>query len=407
MSDLTPDCPVIDGDGHLVEPADLWSTRMDRDRWGDLVPHYDPAQEAFLFGGVARIGGKAVDLFLAETGLSREEMQRLERQTEEIYAYAGGSDPEARLRDMDQAGFDAAVLYPTLALFWGPLDEIPALRDPQFVLACQQAYNDWVSEYCAASPGRLFGTAAVPLQDVDLAVAEAQRAVGNGHRAVFIRPSAYVDDLPLSHPVYDRFWAACQEMGVPVALHPGVHVDTPGACRTFGLVRATESMTLSNMGFDGVHGGSGLGQAVGNTIDMILSMGRLIMGGVCERFPDLRFIFLEAGGGWCPTQLERMDEQVEAFPMEGRWLRLRPSEYFKRQCYISFDPGEWNLAACAEFLGADRVLWASDYPHPEYDPAARQVLSQAIAGLSEGDQRRILGANAVEAYGLPQPVSAR
>ena len=130
-------------------------------------------------------------------------------------------------------------------------------------------------------------------------------------------------------------------------------------------------------------------------------MGRLIMGGVCERFPRLRFVFLEAGGGWCATQLERMDEQIEAFPLEGRRLSLAPSEYFRRQCYISFDPGEWNLAASAEFIGADRIIWASDYPHPEYRSDVVAKLRRAIASLPEADQHRILGLNAVELYGLP------
>lgn len=225
--------------------------------------------------------------------------------------------------------------------------------------------------------------------------------MSNGHRGVFIRPSAYVDDLPLSHPVYDPFWAAVQDLDVPVALHPGAHVDTPGACRKFGLIRQTESMTLSNLGWDGIHGGSALGQAVGNTVDMIVSIGRIIMGGVCERFPRLRFIFLEAGGGWLPTQLERMDEQVEAFPMEARWLSMRPSEYFRRQCYISFDPGEWNLVACAEQIGADHIMWASDYPHPEYDPEALATLAHSTAGLGDEDRRWIVGGTAIQAYGLP------
>jgi predicted TIM-barrel fold metal-dependent hydrolase len=79
---------------------------------------------------------------------------------------------------------------------------------------------------------------------------------------------------------------------------------------------------------------------------------------------------------------------------------MLPSEYFKRQCYVSFEPEEWNLAACAEFLGADRILWASDYPHPEYHPGVVDELRERIAPLSESDRQRILGGNAIECYGL-------
>ena len=96
-----------------------------------------------------------------------------------------------------------------------------------------------------------------------------------------------------------------------------------------------------------------------------------------------------------------MDEQVQAFPLEKRWLSLLPSEYFRRQCWASFEPEEWNLAACAEWLGADRVLWASDYPHPEYHPGVVKDVRESIAPLPEESQLRILGTNAIDAYRLP------
>jgi predicted TIM-barrel fold metal-dependent hydrolase len=134
---------------------------------------------------------------------------------------------------------------------------------------------------------------------------------------------------------------------------------------------------------------------------MMVTMGRLLMGGVCERFPRLRFLFLESGGGWVPTQLQRMDEQVRTFRLKSQWLSMLPSDYFKRQCWVSFDPDEWNLAESATFLGADRILWASDYPHPEYRPEVVGELRAAMARLPEPDQLRILGANAVDAYRLP------
>jgi predicted TIM-barrel fold metal-dependent hydrolase len=303
---------------------------------------------------------------------------------------------------MDRDGIDVAVLYPSTALFFGPDDPIDAFHDVEFVLDCQRAYNDWVAEYCAAHPRRLFAMAGVPLQAPDLAVMEAERAVRErGLQGVFVRPSAYVEELPLNHSVYDPFWAACQNLDVPVAFHPGVHVDTPGACRKFRLVAESENMMVTNMAMDELHGGSGLGQAVGNTVDMIVTLGRLLMGGVCERYPRLRSLFLESGGGWIPTQLERMDEQVKAFPLEKRWLSLLPSEYFRRQCWAGFEPEEWNLAACAEWLGPGRVLWASDYPHPEFHPEVVKELREAIAPLPEDARRKILGENAISAYKLP------
>jgi predicted TIM-barrel fold metal-dependent hydrolase len=394
---------VVDADGHTMEPAEhLWLDRMDRDRWGDWIPRKvveDDVYEITYAGGAVRAGGRELqNAMSAAVGMTPAEFHDLLQSLR----VPGGYDPDARVADMDRDGIDAAVLYPSLAMFFGPLDPIPAFRDVEFVTACQRAYNDWVAEYCAAHPTRLFGVAAVPLQDVERAIAEAERTVNTlGIRGVFIRPSAYVDELPLNHSVYDPFWAACQDLDVPVGLHPGVHVDTPGACRKFGLVAESENMMVTNMAMDELHGGSGLGQAVGNTVDMVVTLGRLLMGGVCERFPRLRFLVLESGGGWVPTQLERMDEQVKAFPLEKRWLSVLPSEYFARQCWVSFEPEEWNLAACARHLGADRVLWASDYPHPEFHADVVKELRTAIADLPGADQRRILGTNAVDAYRLP------
>jgi predicted TIM-barrel fold metal-dependent hydrolase len=390
---------VVDADGHVIEPPDLWVTRMSRERWGDAIPHLDPEQGVMCWGGVPRGRGRAAAAQVAaKKGMAVEEVEAITANLD----LAGGSDPVARLRVMDRDGMDVAVLYPTSALFFGPLDPIEILRDPAFVADCQRAYNDWLAEYCSADPGRLFGVAAVPLQDLDLAVAELRRAVERlGFRAVWIRPAAYVDDLPLSHEVYDRFWAACQDLDVTVAFHNGVHVDTPGACRAFALCRDTPNVYVNNSDVDPVHGGAALGQAIGNTVDMMVTMGRVLMGGVCERFPRLRFVFLEAGGGWVPTQLQRMDEQVRTFKLESRWLSMLPSEYFRRQCWVSFEPEEWNLAACCEFLGADRVLWASDFPHPEYHPGIVDDLRRSLAPLTDDDRRRVLGRNAVDAYRLP------
>jgi predicted TIM-barrel fold metal-dependent hydrolase len=377
---------------------------MDARKWGDWIPRQvveDEVYETVYVGGEIRGGGRdLLDQMAAAAGMTPRELHELSASLR----VPGGHDPDARIAALDADGIDAVVLYPSAALFFGPVDPIPALRDVEFVHDCIRAYNEWIADFCGAHPNRLFGMAGVPLQDIDRAVAEARHACGElGLRGVFVRPAAYVDELPLNHPVYDPFWGACQELDVPVAFHPGVHVDVPGACRKFGLVKESPNLTVTNMAMDEIHGGSGLGQSVGNAVDMIVTMGRLLMGGVCERFPDLEFVFLESGGGWVPSILERMDEQVESFPLERRWLSLLPSEYFRRQCSVSFEPEEWNLAPCAEFLGSDRILWASDYPHPEYHPGLVAEVVERVAPLPPDDRANVLGANAARVYRLPLP----
>jgi len=392
---------VTDGDGHVVEPPDLWTSRMDAARWGDWIPRTG-ADGRHWVGGQVRNGGagalrRASELSGIPTARIADNVRRVGRGL----ARPGAQDPAARLEDMDRAGIDRAVLYPSAALFFGPVDPIEALHDPAFVRDCQRAYNDWLAEYCDAGRDRLFGMGLVPLQDIGMAVAEAARALDIGLHGLVVRPSPYVGELPLSHSVYDPFWSACQELGLPVAFHPGVHVDTQGACRKFGLVVEDPDLTVVNNTVSALYGGSGFGQAIGNAADTMVTVGRLIMGGVCERFPALRLVFLEAGGGWLPTILERMDALVERFPLEGEHLALAPSDYFRRQCWVSFSAGEWNLAAAARWLGAGRVLWGSDYPHPGYGDGVVGDLQRALAPLGERERHGILCHNHVEAYGLP------
>lgn len=185
MADLL----LVDGDGHTVEPKDLWVTRMDARRWGDWIPRYeiDGPIETLWVGGAIRAGGRELtEKLAAEFGMTLEEWRAMLDSLDR----PGGYDPDARVRDLDVEGIAAAVVYPTMSLFYGPVDEIEALRNPAFVLDCQRAYNDWVAEFCAAHPRRLFGIGAVPLQDVPAAVAEAERVVGDlGLKGVFIRPS--------------------------------------------------------------------------------------------------------------------------------------------------------------------------------------------------------------------------
>src|SRR5712691_9011977 len=191
---MAGDFLVVDGDGHTMEPDDLWVERMDRDRWGDWIPRKiveDDCYEILYMGGVVRGGGRELqDAMAAAVGMSPREFHDLTQQLRT----PGGHDPDARIADMDRDGIDAAVVYPSTGMFFGPLDPIDALRDVEFVTDCQRAYNEWVASYCAAHPTRLFGIAAVPLQDPQRAVAEAERAVnGLDLKGVFIRPSAYVD----------------------------------------------------------------------------------------------------------------------------------------------------------------------------------------------------------------------
>jgi uncharacterized protein len=116
---------------------------------------------------------------------------------------------------------------------------------------------------------------------------------------------------------------------------------------------------------------------------------------VLERFPRLKVAFLESGCAWLPFWLHRMDEHWEKRAHEVPWLRMKPSEYFRRQCMISCDPDEATIPAVVHYIGEDYVCWASDYPHWDaIFPGAVAELRKHLSGLSEAAQQKILGDNA-------------
>lgn len=295
----------------------------------------------------------------------------------------GGHDPLARLKDMDNEGIDAAVLYPTQLLHFQPEAEL-------FGAMCR-AYNNWLKEYCDAAPDRLFGVGVVPLQHVRAAVLEMARCVEElGFRAVMVRPAAYVEDRPLYDPVYDNFWEAAQELDCPIGVHPFPFSDLPGAVRLLGLDRDSYGDPSEDLTFR---------QGLGNALDMMVATGWFVAGGICERFPRLKVIILEGSGGWMVTMLERFDHQYRVFGSHRQ--DTLPSELFARQCWVSFDPDEAALPFSVERLGADRILWASDYPHPDaMIEGVGEELREAVGGLPDDARGRVLGANAAGLYRL-------
>jgi predicted TIM-barrel fold metal-dependent hydrolase len=257
---------------------------------------------------------------------------------------------------------------------------------------------------------RLFGVGVIPQQDVERAVSVIREAKSLGMVGIFMRPNPSVDGQQLSDPIYDPIWSVCEELDLTVGFHPYLAPDMPGACRNLhlwnyrapgGSVDFVEAMSqspvtsLHNIFFS---------QGLSNVYDMMTTIAIVIGGGVLERHARLRCIFLEANGGWIAPFLERLDHHYEIFGWDVPALKMKPSDYFKRQCWISFDPDESLLKTTAEhpLVGADRIIWASDYPHPDAKiPGVVDELRQAMAGLSADKQARILGLNAVELYNLP------
>ncbi len=361
---------VIDADGHVVEPLEAWTHLPEAHR-----PRIQSDASGYEHVMVGDREILAVPLgTLATPGATFADPSQYTSLAE---AQPGGSDPAARLVDMDLEGIDQAVLYPSIGLyFW-------ALTDPVTATMVSSAYNDWLSTYCAADPDRLFGAAMLPLQDPEAAARELRRAVDQlGFKAAFVRPNPCLG-RSLSDTAYEPVWSVAEELGVPIAIHEGSSVIVP----TLGSDRPFNPLIL---------------HAVSHSFEEMLACAQLMAFGTLDRHPDLQFVFLESGGGWVPFWLERLDEQFENFGGFCPEMPMRPSEYFARQCAISFEVDEATLPALLPFIGQDRVVWGSDYPHHDATfPGAVAALRRTIEPLGVDAQARILGANARRIYGLP------
>ncbi len=371
----------IDADGHVLEPPDLWAARIEpryRDQALQVVWNDREEREEVIGEGRTILRRGIVGVGMA--GSAFEAFRDFGRGVRYTSLLPGGFDPRERMKDMERHQIDVSVLYPSVGLFLG------AIRDPKLAAAHCRVYNDWLAEYCGACPGRLVGVAAVPLQDAGEAAAEARRAIGRlGLRGAFVRPNPY-NGRHLDSPDLDPFWAAMQDLEAPVALHPAGTPDMWGTCALFRDYSASINAFQHSMNF---------------SFDDQFALSLLVGSGVLERFPRLQVAVLESGGGWLPHWFDRMDHFCEVWRWTVRHLKLRPSDYFRRQGYISFDPDERSLPAVAPIIGEERIVWASDYPHLDVtSPCIGAEVRETLRGLPERTQRMVLEENAVRLYGL-------
>jgi predicted TIM-barrel fold metal-dependent hydrolase len=366
---------TIDADGHVIEPADLWERELPaslRERGFHIRWNPDTRQEEVHVEGRCLL-----PLGIVGVGLAGRTFDEVGRGVRYADLHPGGFDPRRRLADLDAERIDTAVLYPSLGLF------LEALEDPALAEACCRVYNDWLADYCRTEPRRLVGIAGIPMQDVGAAVREMQRAAGDlGMRGVFVRPNP-CRGRALHDPYFEPFWSACEEAGMAVGLHPSGAGDLPGALQ--GLRLDAPVMGHPTIFF----------------VDNLIGFSHLVCGGVLERHPRLRVAVLEAGGGWLAHWFDRFDHFAHVYGWMAPELRCRPSEYFRRQCWISFDPDETTLPLLAPVIGDERIVWASDYPHLDATfPGVVGELETHLASLPAAARARIRGGNAARLYGL-------
>lgn len=347
---------VVDADGHVWEPEEAWEHHLDPaflDRRPRIVLDERQTSRYLVEDRLMPVGtGRAA---WAPEGFREASLHR-----------PGGVDAEARLVDMDTDGIDVAVLYGTLALgLW-------SIRDLDLQVACCRAFNDWLASYCAVSPARLRAAVALPLGLIDAATAEAERAVSELGAVTLTVPGSVLGrnlDDPALFPLYET----AERLDVPL----GVHAGGTG----LAIDRFVDQYALAH--------------ACAFPMDIMLGVTALLGGGVLERFSHLRVALLEAGCGWFPSFLERLDEHYEKRPREMPHLTRPPSSFVEEgRVVISCEPEEHGIAYAAERLGPGAVVYASDYPHWDAEFPGSVAAIRDREDLDLATRRAILGDNA-------------
>lgn len=390
MGALAEKFKIIDVDTHVVEPYDLWTSRISVAKYGDKVPqvrHIAEEGEDFWYFNGQRLGPAAGTSMAGWP----EHAPKHPKTWNEVDP--SSSDAHLRLKKMDESGIWAQVLYPNVAGFGA--GQYLGLEDPELMLLCVQAYNDWVAEWASADRRRLLPQMALPFWDIDLSLKEMDRAAKLGHSGIIMGGEPEFFKQPkLTDPYWDRLWAAAQDMKLPIDFH-----IASGDLSDFHLHHESVGQHAA---FSGL--------AVMFTMGNVKTLSQLIMGGICHRFPRLNFVSVESGIGWLPFALEMLD---------WMWLNcgvrkehpeydLMPSEYFKRQIYGCFWFEQGTLRSTIEQIGADNILYESDYPHPtSMSPGPASVaqrpadyVQDVMSQFSEEIAGKILHGNAARIYNL-------
>ncbi|MBI3303896.1 MAG: amidohydrolase [Deltaproteobacteria bacterium] len=363
---------IISADSHFVEPPNMWAERIDK-KFRDRAPHT-----------VRGLQGREGEFFVCENikplpvagffgaGVPSEQLPEHGKKGFEA-APASVWDPAARIKDQDLDGVQAEVIYTSMGM------PLYGLDDAELRAACFRAYNDWAAEYCSYDPKRLLPLGLITLEDIEAGVQELRRIAKKGMRGAMIWAEA-PGDRPYSHPDYEPFWAAAQDLNVPLSLH--ILTGRKGS------------------GID-VFSGNIVLQVATLHHEVERSLAVLVLGGVLERFPKLTIVSAENDVAWMAYFMWRLDfAQGRLGALSSTKLSLKPSDYIKRQVFATFINEPVFLAELHRY-GADNIMWSSDYPHTAAIwPRSQQFIKETFGGLSGEDRRKIVHDTAARVYGI-------
>ena len=379
---------ILDSDMHVFEPHDLYVKYMDA-KWGDRIPRGQPrnthGQIKFTFadGKPIRPSGTQV---LAATAPKQNSGESSPGEAEVAHRYA---KPLARRYDnwsqldaMDEEGLDVAVLFRTFPLHCDDSLEAGYAND-----LCK-AWNNWMADFCKADPKRLRPSALITLHDIDMAVDEARRAIGELGAAGLCLVPEPINGKHIHDRCYDPLWREAERLGAPICFHPAASPNQDQAVHRF-KGHSNEAVLIN---------------AFRNPIELMFALGSFCAGGVLERFPKLRVAFLEAGSGWLPYMMDRMDEEMEKpYRVQAPLLKQKPSELIRNgQIWTTCEVEEKALPQVLKQFNPQCLMWPSDYPHERLPDMFQRDLPEFFErdDLSDETKKAILHDNPIDFYRL-------
>jgi uncharacterized protein len=387
---------LIDADSHYSEPYDLWTSRAPA-KYRDLVPRvrtgddgqlrwYIDKHPLFMAGGasfVDKAGNKtpmaSVDI---TKGMSWEDI------------HEASYDATARLKVMDELGIWAQIVYPNTMGFaaYALIRKV----EPEVGAAIVSIFNDAMAEWQAAGKDRLYPMAVLPFWDIKASVKEAERVASMGLRGVTMAGNPHLGGLPdLGQPDWEPLYETLQGLGMPINIHVGSTATTSEDNHT----AAWPSLELRAV------------KPV-NSVQMELANSRFIsnlcVSDILLKYPDLKWVSVESGIGWIPYVLERVDyEYRETFPDLPPVEKPTALEMFRKGIYGTFWFEHAGPQLLLDYLGADNVMWETDFPHPTcLYPSPAERSAKALAGIEHSKVRKIMQDNAAQLYRIALPAGA-
>ena len=372
---------AISADGHLDGPVDWakWLPEQYKSYAPKLVTHEDGGT-----GWQIEIGDWSHKTYLGAGLYCGARYDEFTKETARTYFNPDGSlrpgcgEPAQRLREQDQDGLDAEILYfHSVAGLAG----LAADKKPEAHLVLTRMYNDWLADYCSVAPDRLIGNAVMPRSGVEDTIAEMERCKKLGLRAASIQtwPNGGGDPSPED----DRFWAAAPDIGMAISPHV-----------TFGdgiMVRDREGVgPVGSVCGQGFSGGK-----------PSVTIGQLTVSGVFDRFPNLRIYFAETQAMWLPGHLDWIDEFYQRwYTYHNIKLKKQPSQYIRDHCKFSFIHDRMAMKYRYD-IGVDMLMWGSDFPHSVGTfPESRAILDELFEDVPEAERRQVLVGNVCDFFGL-------